>query len=468
MGVKYLCLIALIIFAYPAASRAQTNPFVYLSSYGATSDANTVSGTVTFPSGSHTLTVSSAHFTSSDVGKAIVVTGAGASSAPLLTTISSYTSGTQVTTATPASTSLSGSTQKVIYGTDNTAKFQNWINACQSALATCVMNGGAYAITSSLNVTTGVKLVGSGTSQSYIIQLSPSANAISVNTDSAVDLSQFTVELFPGAVTPGENGVAVSITGPNYNYGSMIHQFYISGGNTGIYTTNASLLYVDQVNIGNVATGMNLQNSNQPLSGGYLISNTNIGCNVASAASTYTGILLQSGGNLQVSNSILHYCQYSAVVSSNINNLEIGDIFFDNVTMEQDATACLYVQRGNTGSGVQTLSVRGGDCGGGTPSGFWLGDDNNGWLEDVIISGVSFYPNSTGGAVYGIIVSGSAGSATAGGINISGNHFAAGGGSASTGILIKSGAIGASGSNTYRDLATNITNNSTAWTDHSF
>lgn len=82
-------------------------------------------------SGDATLTSTGATFSSGDIGKSIVVEGAGSGGSDLFTTIASINSATSVELAANASTSVSGAV--FIYGTDNTPYFQAAINACYAA-----------------------------------------------------------------------------------------------------------------------------------------------------------------------------------------------------------------------------------------------------------------------------------------------------------------------------------------------
>lgn len=72
--------------------------------------------------GSAVLTAAGASFAVGDVGKYIAVEGAGAAGAPLVTTILSRDSATQVTLSANASATVSS--KNFIYGTDDTAAFQ--------------------------------------------------------------------------------------------------------------------------------------------------------------------------------------------------------------------------------------------------------------------------------------------------------------------------------------------------------
>ena len=80
-------------------------------------------------SGQNALTVTGASFTAADVGKDIVVPGAGAAAAQLVTTIASYVSTDQVTLTANAGTTLAAASATVIYGSDDTTAIQALITA---------------------------------------------------------------------------------------------------------------------------------------------------------------------------------------------------------------------------------------------------------------------------------------------------------------------------------------------------
>jgi hypothetical protein len=94
--------------------------------FSAHPDAQVVSdGAMT--SGSPSLSSASAPFRVTDLGKAIIVGGAGASGGLLQTTIATYISPSQVSLASSASTTTSGA--GVLWGTDNRAAIQSAITA---------------------------------------------------------------------------------------------------------------------------------------------------------------------------------------------------------------------------------------------------------------------------------------------------------------------------------------------------
>jgi hypothetical protein len=92
--------------------------------YNARPDAQVASdGAMT--SGATVLTSTSGPFKVSDLGKAIIVGGAGASGGVLQSTITTFTSASQVSLATSASTTTSAA--GVLWGTDNRAAIQSAI-----------------------------------------------------------------------------------------------------------------------------------------------------------------------------------------------------------------------------------------------------------------------------------------------------------------------------------------------------
>jgi hypothetical protein len=86
-------------------------------------DGQKITATVSITSGQPTLTASTSVFTSSMVGASIDVPGAGTSGGTLTTTISAYNSGTSLTLASNAGTTLSSSSQTLQIGHANTCDF---------------------------------------------------------------------------------------------------------------------------------------------------------------------------------------------------------------------------------------------------------------------------------------------------------------------------------------------------------
>ena len=167
--------------------------YVNVKAYSATGNGIAVASTgVSIASGSAALTVTGASFTSGDVGKLIIVPGAGASGANLNTTISAVTSATQVTLAATASTALSAAAATVTYGTDDTAA----INAAIAAAArgTVFFPAGIYMINASgVAVSTAVKLFGASQTGT-ILKLAASATQLLNVTASNVSIENITFD----------------------------------------------------------------------------------------------------------------------------------------------------------------------------------------------------------------------------------------------------------------------------------
>ena len=127
--------------------------------YGALGDGIYISdGAIT--SGTATFTSATASFTSADIGKRIVIEGAGSSSATLATTISAIGSATSITIGTNASTTVS-SNAKAVYGTDDTTAINSAISAASNG-DTVFFPVGLYMISSQISIAGAVRLLGTG------------------------------------------------------------------------------------------------------------------------------------------------------------------------------------------------------------------------------------------------------------------------------------------------------------------
>lgn len=113
----------------------------------------------TMTAGSAVLTAASGPFSSSDVGKTILVPSAGGyMNVPLLTTIASYQSATQVTLTAAASSAVSNA--GAVYATDDTTAIQSAINAAvayaqahgEESLGEIILNG-TYGVAGALSGT---------------------------------------------------------------------------------------------------------------------------------------------------------------------------------------------------------------------------------------------------------------------------------------------------------------------------
>lgn len=116
--------------------------------FGTFGNGVALNSAVSIASGSGALTVSGANFQTTDIGKVIAVRGAGVAGATLYALISSRTSTTQVGLSANASTALVASTQRVVYGSDDSLGFQQAIDSLPSEGGTILVPDGIYMIQS--------------------------------------------------------------------------------------------------------------------------------------------------------------------------------------------------------------------------------------------------------------------------------------------------------------------------------
>jgi hypothetical protein len=142
------------------------NIFFDAVAYGAVADEVTLTnGAIT--SGTSTFTCSGAAFTSTDVGKAILITGAGGGGYALSATITGYTASTQVTISTNAGTTVSGVT--AYYGTDNGVAINLALTAAVAARGRVRLPAGNVLVkTSIVKDADNVDVVGAGVGKTVL------------------------------------------------------------------------------------------------------------------------------------------------------------------------------------------------------------------------------------------------------------------------------------------------------------
>lgn len=97
-------------------------------------------------SGDATFTCASVTWTAADIGKPIVIAGAGAAGATLATTIASVNSGTSIELTNAPSTSVGAA--QFFYGTDDTTYIQNALDACTNGQSVLLAPGKTYMVSS--------------------------------------------------------------------------------------------------------------------------------------------------------------------------------------------------------------------------------------------------------------------------------------------------------------------------------
>lgn len=210
----------------------KASDYVSVADFGAVLDGVSVTGNTSITSGSAALTVVGAAFTAADVGKTIVVPGAAAASADLVTTISAYTSATQITLGANAGTTLSAVSKTVSYGTNNTTAIQAALTVGRNAFVPGSPNMAAfYLITGALNLNKASgKLWGDGYS-SRIKTTSASAAMLNI-TSHSVHVSDVS---FDSLVT--RTGSDIVLDGVSY---TTVEHCELLNSKTGVQITGAA------------------------------------------------------------------------------------------------------------------------------------------------------------------------------------------------------------------------------------
>jgi hypothetical protein len=197
--------------------------FTHVSGFAAVGDGKQATGGAMTSASAVLTTTAGTAFTAAHVGKEIRVPGAGAAGAELVTTISAYTSATQVTLTVAASTTVASKT--ITWGTNDTVAIAT-AAAAATALGstTLVFNHGVtgkYMVDSTLSLS-GFTLVGDG-SPSFLgvadtisnWNTSSSTNAITIRSQawSAVAPTLNQVPVWDGSQwVPGATASSASIT----------------------------------------------------------------------------------------------------------------------------------------------------------------------------------------------------------------------------------------------------------------
>jgi hypothetical protein len=172
-----------------------------LTGFGAVSDARELRDTV-MVTGTNILTSASEPFTAGDVGKAIVVAGAGAAGAKLRTTIDSFISASEVTLEADAATAAAAA--GAVFGTDCSTAFQAGLDEIVASEGGTLVIDGQFLLTSPVSKTFGLettsivaRLVGTGNSAMWI-GTTDDADAISIESG-ALELDRLNFLGVPGA-----------------------------------------------------------------------------------------------------------------------------------------------------------------------------------------------------------------------------------------------------------------------------
>lgn len=431
---------------------------IHAADFVASGAANAQNATVavTITGSTSALAVGTATFASTDCqtgtgctgtngNKVITVGGIGAAGAPLQTTIAGFTNSTHITLGTTASTSVSGTSEPIVWGTDNTTALQNWLTAC--AGQTCLLDAGRYLITTTLSptATNFVNIVGAGRDIAEIIQANPSVGAIAYVTSTsglAATLYQFKVSQY----MPQSAIVAlINLAGSSVQqFGSTLVDLHLSGGYAALFASNVQYLNIDR----NIWLGQTVESMfyDYPLAcatGIGKIENSWI-----APASGANGLVFGSEGGFTVINSDVTTQGNQSGTGIVFNSGQAcagGDVYIDNVNLENWAVGIQFSKGSETSGGANHV----------TNNDFFnnaisinAGDSNANWLLDLSITGNQFYCVT---ACLNITNS-------AQNITIVGNAFRNMSGTP-TGINVIGNAVtGTAQGNTFAGLTTNVSN----------
>jgi hypothetical protein len=369
--------------------------------FGATGNTIIQSAAASITSGTAALTVAGASFTSADVGKSIIVTGAGAAGAALVTSILSFTSGTQVTLNANAGTTLTASTQTVAYGTNDTTAIQAAITAAVASGAAVYIPRGQYTITTALSVTAAIKIYGDGPYESVITPI-PSVSGIAIAINNSPKYYGPTLEDFgisyPAQALAGSDG-AITATSASFEVnGSYYKNLHINQAFNGIHFIKASWWVVDGCAINDSGqTAVFIENQNNADSG----DGTIVNCSIFNpfVSGTAIGIIWRTGGGLRVENNKINFFQTGIQVQLG-SGAATGDILINNNSIEaygfpSVGTAINVFRLGATGT-LHSLLIQGNQIGG-FLNGITVPVDANGaWLENLVINDNELIALSTG------------------------------------------------------------------------
>lgn len=275
--------------------------------------------------------------------------------------------------------------------TDDTTALQNWITACQTNNSIGFLDAGSYKTTGTLNVTTGITIIGAGRELSILRPSSTTLDCIAVNTTARTSFSNFQIQGPSSAgVATSSAGNLLSFTAPStgFNLDSVVRDVYFLFGFNCINFIQAAVWTVDNIFIQNpINTGITIADAGSGDSGDQVLTNSLLESNALA-----TAILQTSAGGLKMSNNkIINWAAgYNLTLSSSISTsqLLVTANNFDTV-----ATAIQFNK--GTGTVFGDVLITGNLIGGYT--GFGITDDSNAsWFSTLSVAGNQFVPGTAG------------------------------------------------------------------------
>lgn len=148
--------------------------------FGAKGDVVRLTTAITIAAGSTMLQASGASFNAGDIGKLVVVSGAGAAGGPLATLIASVMDGAHVALASPAATQVAGAQRCVCYGSDDAPAITSAVAAAAIGGGRVAFPAGAYGVMSTIVLPEigSVQFVGCGHGDTELVALAALGSAV--------------------------------------------------------------------------------------------------------------------------------------------------------------------------------------------------------------------------------------------------------------------------------------------------
>ena len=388
--------------------------FLHPASFGAVGNVANITAAISITSGTPTLTVPGGSFSAGDIGKLILVNGAGAAGATLYTTISAVGGPTSITLGANAGTTLTSSSQLVAWGTNDTTALQAWLTACQTSALVCMPDPQTYATNAALSVTGGI--VFKGVQGATFVPFNATQNVLNINTNSFFGSLDYFNTFNLGVPTAGAS-IVLQGGNQNWNFSRLQFQSAFNGFNA----VDATEWHIDRSFMS--CTGSCVLASQTTLNGSSeaTISNSVISPIGASAV----GVALTNASGMKLlGNKIISFlskgitwtgtaiCTSCGDFSATGNSIEVGGV---GITFTKGAATGTFANIAITGGNIQASNI------------LDLSDTAlTGFFKNITVSGVNLTPtNGTYGLNFGAV----------NGVNVTGNTFD-GQGSGTTGILV--------------------------------
>jgi hypothetical protein len=186
---------------------------------------------------------------------------------------------------------------------DDTTALQNWINACQTAKVICYLDPGTYKTSTTLNITSALRILGASRTAATINPNATSINAILINTTEQVDIQGIGVTY----ATAADNGTyAIGVTGTGSgNGGSTLRNLYFINAWCDIKVIEAQYMVIsDNIGQANVtlvdgarSVWFAVESANA-----WLGDHTVYGNTFAKAGNTY-GVYITGGSGIRITNN---------------------------------------------------------------------------------------------------------------------------------------------------------------------